>query len=318
MGSRGARVPRGASPGLERSLRRRGRALAHRSVFSRPALRPWRVAGAPYPRRPSGLVARAGARLPRRVPADARHLLEHVPRPAVDDEAVRGFRDRRGDQRTFPLPARARPDRALHGIRPTHADRLRLRPRVGPRRSRPRRRRDRLGARHGGAFRRHRHRHGHHLDDDQRDGGHAARSLLCSRRAPRRAARESRRHGPERHPQGICCARHVHLPSGAIAAIGHRHLPFLRRASSALEHDQHLGLPHPRGWLDRGARGRLHARQRHRLHGGRRLSGARCRRVRASPLVLFQRPQPPSGRSRQVQGGAAALGSHHEGSVRRD
>jgi len=34
----------------------------------------------------------------------------HVPWPALDDAPVRRVRDRRGDQRTFQVPARGRPD----------------------------------------------------------------------------------------------------------------------------------------------------------------------------------------------------------------
>ena len=55
-------------------------------------------------------------------------LSEHVPRAAVDDAPVRGLRHGGGDQRALPLPARARPDRAVDGVRHAVADGPRLRP----------------------------------------------------------------------------------------------------------------------------------------------------------------------------------------------
>ena len=51
-------------------------------------------------------------RLPGRLPVHARRLPVDVPRPALDDAAVRRLRHRRGDERALPLPARARADRA--------------------------------------------------------------------------------------------------------------------------------------------------------------------------------------------------------------
>ena len=56
----------------------------------------------------------------------------HVPRPAVDDAAVRGVRLRRGDERALPHAARARADRPLGGVRPPDAARLRLRRPASP------------------------------------------------------------------------------------------------------------------------------------------------------------------------------------------
>ena len=94
-------------------------------------------------------VAGLELELPGRVPVHARALPGHVPRPAVDDPPVRGLRLGRGDERALPLPARARPDRALGRVRPADAARLRLgRPARG-RRGRADRRRDRLARRHG-------------------------------------------------------------------------------------------------------------------------------------------------------------------------
>ena len=47
---------------------------------------------------------------------------------ALDDAPVRGLRQRRGDERALPLPARSGPDRALDCVRHADADGLRLGP----------------------------------------------------------------------------------------------------------------------------------------------------------------------------------------------
>ena len=129
------------------------------------------------------------ARAARRVSVHARPLPRHVPRPAVDDPAVRRLRVGRGVERALPLPARARPDGALDRVRPADAARLRLRRSARARRGRPHRRRDRLARRHGDAARRHPARRGLDVDDDQRAGGAPAAPV----RAGRRGAGRSRR-----------------------------------------------------------------------------------------------------------------------------
>ena len=72
---------------------------------------------------------RGADRPPGRVSVHARRLSVDVPRPAVDDAAVRGLRHGGGDQRALPLPARPRPDGPEHGVRHAVADGPRLRPR---------------------------------------------------------------------------------------------------------------------------------------------------------------------------------------------
>ena len=91
-------------------------------------------------------------------------------------------------------------------------------------------------------------------------------------------------HGPERHPQGVHRARHVHLPARAVAAADHRHVRLLREEGAEVEHDLHQRLPHPRGRLDGGAGDRLHARRRHRLRRGG--ADARASRSTSSPARL--------------------------------
>ena len=95
----------------------------------------------------------------------------------------------------------------------------------------PGRRADLEPRRHGELVRRHAARRGLDLDDDQRDGGDPARPVRRGRRAPGRRALAGRRHGPERHPQGVHRPRHLHLPAAAVDAPRDRRLRVLRHAS---------------------------------------------------------------------------------------
>ena len=91
---------------------------------------------------------RPRARAAGRVPVHARAVRDDVPRPAVDDPAVRGLRLGRGDERALPLPARPRPDGALDRVRPPDAARLRLGRSARRGRGRADRRRHRLDRGH--------------------------------------------------------------------------------------------------------------------------------------------------------------------------
>ena len=87
----------------------------------------------------AGFDPETRARTARRVPVHPGRLPLDVPRPAVDDAAVRRVRLGRRDQRALPVPARTRPGRPLGRVRHAHAD--------GPRLGRPARRgRGRVGA----------------------------------------------------------------------------------------------------------------------------------------------------------------------------
>ena len=137
-------------------------------------------------RRPA-LARRLGSlgrsRLPRILPIHPRHPANDVPGTAVDDAAVCRVRDRGRIQSAVSVPARPRRERPQRGVRPADADGLRLGPSAGGRRSRPRRRGDRLDRGHGGARRRHPARSRLDVDDDQRHGDHPA-GALRRRRAP--------------------------------------------------------------------------------------------------------------------------------------
>ena len=161
----------------------------------------------PFDERARPRAARASSR--------SRAACSHdVPRAPLDDAAVRRLRHRRGVQPALPLPARlaGRPGsrwpstcRRRWGATPTTRSRA-ARSAASASRSRS------LDDMHAAA-RRAPARRGLHLDDHQRHRGDAARALRRRRRRARRPAAPARRHDPERHPQGVHRARHVHLPA---------------------------------------------------------------------------------------------------------
>ena len=85
-----------------------------------------------------------------------------------------------------------------------------------------------------------------------------------------------------------------------------------------LEHDLDLGLPHPRGRLDRRPGDRVHARERPRVLPRGRRGGALARRLRRAPLLLLQRPQRLLPGGGEVPGRAAAVGEALARAARRD
>ena len=111
----------------------------------------------------------------------------------LDDAPVRRLRHRRRVEPALQVPARAGRQGPVGRVRSADADGPRLRSPDGARRGRPRRRRDRFARRHARAVRRHPARRRVDVDDDQRDGGDAARALHRGRRgAGRRRASELR------------------------------------------------------------------------------------------------------------------------------
>ncbi len=251
------------------------------------------------------------------VPVHAWRLRVDVPGPAVDDAAVRRVRHGRGDERALPLPARARADGPLDGVRHADADGLRLGPRALARRGRAGGRRGRLARGHGDAVRRASRWRGLDVDDDQLAGGDPARVLRLRRRGAGRAARPAARDGADGHPQGVHRAEGVHLPAGAVDAARRRHDRVLRAGDAAVASDLDLRLPHPRGGLDGRAGARVHARRRVRLRRCGARARARRRRVRAAAVVLLQRAHRLLRGDREVPGGAADLGARAARALRR-
>ena len=156
------------------------------------------------------------------------------------------------------------------------------------------------------------------VDDHQRHGGDAALPLRGRRRRARHRARQALGHHPERHPQGVHRARHVHLPAGGLDAPLRRHASPSAARAAALEHDQHQRLPHPRGRAATPCR-RSPSRSPTASPTSRRRArpGLAVDALRAAAVVLLQRPRAPARGGGQVPGRAAALGAPHARPLRR-
>ena len=159
-------------------------------------------------------------------------------------------------------------------------------------------------------FARHPARQSLHVDDHQRHGGHPAGALhRRGRGAGRRPARSSARHHPERHPQGIHRARHVHLsrrgPRCASSPTSSRSRAakcrdwntisisgyHMREAGCDAVQELAFTLANGIAYVDAAVQ-----------------RGPRRRQLRAAALVLLQRAQQLSRRDRQVPRGAPASG----------
>ena len=226
-----------------------------------------------------------------------------------DAHLCRAF-DSQGVERALPRQPRKGPDGPLGGLRSAHPDGLRPRPRAGARRGRQGRGVDRPQGGHARAARRHPARRDEHVDDDQRDGGVAARSLHDRRRGERGRSPGASGDHPERHHQGVPLARHLRVPARALDAADRGHDRLHRRRGPALESDQHLLVPPPGGRRDAGPGDRLLALD---GAGGARPGAAARRRgdlparVRAH-LVLRQRRHPLRRGAREAAGDGACSG----------
>ncbi len=107
-------------------------------------------------------------------------------------------------------------------------------------------------------------------------------------------------------------------PPAGLASPGDRHLRVLRARAAAVERDFGERLSHPRSGLDGRAGGRLHARERHRVHRGRARARAVRRVARRAHVLLLCGAQRFPRRNREVPGRAPHVGAHHERSIRRD
>ena len=194
---------------------------------------PGRCRGPRLPRHLSGYRA-----LPARpLPGDVRH-------PAVDDPAICRLLDRGGFQRLLPPQPGGGTEGPLGRVRPRHPSWLRQRSSPRPRRCRHGGRGDQLDLRHAHAVLRHPARPDVGVDDDERRGAAGARALYRRRRGTGRAAGEALGHDPERHPQRIHGAQHLHLSAGAIVAHHFRHLRLHLGAHAEVQFDLDLRLSH--------------------------------------------------------------------------
>ena len=97
-------------------------------------------------------------------------------------------------------------------------------------------------------------------------------------------------HDPERHPQRVHGAEHLHLSAQGLDADHLRHLRLHVGEHAEVQLDLDLRLPHAGGGRDAGPRARLHARRRRRVH-------PRRPRRRASPSTSSRRACRSSGPS---------------------
>ena len=107
------------------------------------------------------------------------------------------------------------------------------------------------------------------VDDHERRGAAGARALHRRRRGAGRAAGEARRHDPERHPQRVHGAQHLHLSARTVDAHHLRHLRLHLGAHAEVQLDLDLRLSHAGGRRDAGPRARLHAGRRRRIRARR-------------------------------------------------
>ena len=223
-----------------------------------------------------------------------------------------GLLHRGGLQRLLPPQSRGRAEGPLGRVRSRDPSRLRLRPPARLRRRRHGGRRDRLDLRHAHAVLRHPARPDERVDDHERRGAAGARALHRGGGGTGRAAGKALRHDPERHPQRIHGAQHLHLSARAFDAHHLRHLRLRLRADAEVQLDLDLRLSHAGGGRDAGPRARLHARRRRRIRARRPEGRARHRPVRAAAVVLLGDRHELLHGGRQAARRAPALGEADE------
>ena len=119
----------------------------------------------------------------------------------------------------------------------------------------------------------------------------------------------SGRHAPERHLEGVPGAEGVRVPAASVDASGPRCDRVHGGGDAEVAFDLDLGLPHPRGGLDGGARAGVHVGERVRVCGAGVAGGVGGGCVRATVVVLLQRAHRLLRGDREVSGGAAHLGA---------
>ena len=167
--------------------------------------------------------------------------------------------------------------------------------------------------RHAHAVFRHPARPDDRVDDHERRGAAGHGALYRRRRGTGREAGTARRHDPERHPQRVHGAQHLHLSAGPESAHHLRHLRLYLGAHAEVQLDLDLRLSHAGGRRDAGPRTRLHARRRRRICPRRHRRGARRRPLRAAAVVLLGDRHELLHGGGQAARGAAALGQTDEG-----
>ena len=159
--------------------------------------------------------------------------------------------------------------------------------------------------------------HDDDVDDDQFAGCGDHGDVCRPGRKGRGQPRSTRWHVAERHLEGVSGAEGVRVPAAPVDAVGARHDQVHRGGDAAVAFDFDLRLSHPRGRLDGGRGVGVHTRQRVRLRrtgdAGRVAGGF----VRATVVVLLQRPHRLLRRDRQVPRRSPDLGTLAARALRR-
>ena len=131
------------------------------------------------------------------------------------------------------------------------------------------------------------------------------------------AAGAALRHHPERHPQGVHGAQHLHLPARAVDAHRGRHHRVHGQAHAEVQLDLDLRLPHAGGRRDAGARAGLHAGRRQGVREDGAGQGAGRGRVRRPAQLLLRHRHELLPGGGQAPRRPAAVVADHEGLRRR-
>ena len=159
---------------------------------------------------------------PGQYPYTRGHPRLDVPGPPLDHPAGFGVRHRGGHEPAIQVSARPRRDRPFDRLRPSDASGPRLGRPHEPGRGRQDRRGHRYDPRRGAAVRRNPTGRGQQLPHHQRPGLRDHGDVRGCGGFPGCYGRQSDRHGPERHPQGVHGSERVHLPARARRETGRR------------------------------------------------------------------------------------------------
>ena len=203
-------------------------------------------------------LSRQGALSARALPGDVRGA-------ALDHPAICRLLHGGGFQRLLPAQSRRRAEGPLDRLRSRHPSRLRQRSSARVRRRRHGGRRDRLDLRHAHAVLRHPARPDERVDDHERRGAAGAGALYRRRRGTGRAARQTVGHDPERHPQRIHGAQHLHLSARPEHPHHLRHFRLHLGRDAEVQFDFGVRLSHAGSRRDAGSRTRLYAGRRRRI-----------------------------------------------------
>src|SRR5688500_5798642 len=172
-----------------------------------------------------------------------------APHRGYDSDPPRG----RGFQRVLPPQPRGRPEGTGGGLRSRHPPRLRFRPAARLGRCGHGGGRHRFHLRHAHAVRRQPARPDERVDDHERSGAADPGALHRGGRGTGGSRLQAVGHDPERHPQRVHGAQHLHLPAERVDAHHLGHLRLHVREHAEVQLDLDLRLPYAGGGRDAGS-----------------------------------------------------------------